>query len=256
MIIKVAGIVSTMAIMAVLSGAQAQTESNSNANSSSGAVSGSSSSSGAFARGGNASGNRLNSNQTQGTTTNTGVTLNQTSNASPNTQANNTDTIRGGTNNQNYNQQGGHTTSDNIVRAAPTVYAPPVSGGSPCSLGYSAGASFLGWGAAAGGQVVDAECERRMHVAMLYNAGWKGASKELACNNKEVYMAFRTAGEPCAPRQQWEGNVPVQQPMPMVQQQPTPVGPPTPPPSRVSTVAPKEYPRCNPRAGITDNCRS
>jgi len=244
MIIKVAGIVSTMAIMAVLSGAAAQTaNSTSGAQSSSGAVSGSQSGAISTSRGG-AADSRSTATQQTNQGVQTGATVNQTYNTGGSQGVN----YSGGTANSTYNS------GDQTIRAAPTVYAPPVSGGSPCSLGYSAGASFLGWGAAAGGQVVDAECERRMHVAMLYNAGWKGASKELACNNREVYMAFRTAGEPCAPRPQWEGNVPA--PQPMVQQQPIPVGPPTPPPSRVSTVAPKEYPRCDPRRGITDNCRS
>lgn len=257
MIIKVAGFVSTIAILAAIStGAMAQSASStSGSNSSSGAVSGSQSSSGAFSssRGGNASGNTATQNQGVASTTNTGVTLNQTSNAPGNTSANNTDRITGGTNNSNYNQQGGYTSSDVIVRTTPTVYAPPVSGGNPCTLAVSGGVSVIGWGAAAGGTFVDEDCANRQKIAMVHNAGYQKIAFELMCNDRNTYNAAKSAGQPCAYRPQFEA--PGAAPQPVVQyQQPTPVGPPTPPPSRVSTVAPKEYPRCS--RTITDNCRS
>jgi hypothetical protein len=211
-------LLSSIAVVAMAATAHAQTA-NSNSNSSSGSNSASGSSSRATSSSG---GNRVgNQSQTQGTstTTNTGVTLNQSSTSPASTSANNRDTVAGGTTNSNSNT--GFTSSDNTVRAAPTVYAPPVSGGSPCSLGYSAGASFLGWGAAAGGQVIDAECQRRMTIAMLYNAGWKETAKEIACNEKETYYAFRAVGQPCVVRPEWEPKGAA--PQPMVQQQPTPV---------------------------------
>jgi hypothetical protein len=118
----------------------------------------------------------------------------------------------------------------------------------------SGGVSVIGWGAAAGGTFVDQDCANRQKIAMVHNAGYSAVAFEMMCEDRMTYNAAKTAGKPCAYRQQFEApGAPV---APMVQTQPVPVGPPTPPPSRVTTVAPKEYPRCNPRAGITDNCRS
>lgn len=149
-----------------------------------------------------------------------------------------------------------HVTGDQTIRTAPTVYAPPVSGGNPCSLGVSAGASFLGWGAAAGGSYVDQDCANRQKIAMIHNAGYAGAAKELMCNDRDAYFAFRTAGQPCAFRAAFEGGAPAQPVAPpvVVAPQPTPITPTIAP--RTTQVAPKQYVRCNPRAGIVDNCVS
>lgn len=245
------GLVSALAIMAA-AGAQAQT-STSNSNSSSGAVSGSQSGSFATSRGGNATGNQNTSNQGVASTTNTGVTLNQTSNTSPNTSSNNTERFTGGTSNSNYNQQGGYTSSDVIVRTTPTVYAPPVSGGNPCTLAVSGGVSVIGWGAAAGGTFVDEDCANRQKIAMVHNAGYQKIAFELMCNDRNTYNAAKSAGQPCAYRPQFEAPGAAPQPVPpMVQQQPVPIGPQ--PVVRTTTVAPKDYPRCS--RTITDNCRS
>ena len=224
-----AGLVSIIAIMASMP-VMAQT-SNSNSDSTSGANSGSSSSS--RSQGGNATGNASTQTQNQGvrSTTNTGVTLNQTSNAPGTTQSTNNNTTRdivsGGTSNNNNNS--GFTSSDNTVRTTPTVYAPPVSGGNPCTLAVSGGVSVIGWGAAAGGTFVDQDCANRQKIAMVWNSGLKDIAFELMCNDRDTYNAAKSApqGSPrCAFRQAFEpqGAQPpyaVQQPVP----QPVPLGP-------------------------------
>jgi hypothetical protein len=130
---------------------------------------------------------------------------------------NNRDAISysGGTSNSNWNS------GDTTIRTTPTVYAPPVSGGNPCTLAVSGGVSVIGWGAAAGGTFVDEACATRQKIAMIHNAGYAGAAKELMCDDRSTYFAFRTAGQPCAYRAAFEGGAP--QPGPMVQQQPGPV---------------------------------
>src|SRR5262249_11696239 len=147
---------------------------------------------------------------------------------------------------------------DQTVRSAPTVYAPPVSGGNPCTLGVSGGASFLGWGAAAGGTFVDKDCADRQKIAMVWNAGFKGAAKEMMCNDRDTYFAFRTAGEPCAYRPSFEGNQPAPAPVPVVQPVAVPVQvtPATQPRVAGPLPGPQTLPRCNPARGINDNCYS
>jgi hypothetical protein len=201
----------------------------SNSNSSSGAVSGSTSTS---TSGSNNAGNAQN------------ITFN--SPAIPTTTTQN-DNVRysGGTNSTIT------TNGDQTIRNAPTVYAPPVSGGNPCTLAVSGGASFLGWGAAAGGTFVDQDCADRQKIAMIWNAGFKEASKELMCNDHKTYNAFKSVGQPCAVRPDWEPKT-VGGPTPIA---PPPVYQPAPPPP-APMVQRKEYPRCNPKAGIVDNCQS
>jgi hypothetical protein len=222
------------AMMAAASDGEAQ-NANANANASSGAQSNSQSSSGAAAIAGGG-------NQT------TGITFNNTSPDNVRTtNTNNSNSTSSGSFNQT---NSGYTTSDVIVRTTPTVYAPPVSGGNPCTLAVSGGVSVIGWGASAGGTFVDEACATRQKIAMIWNAGFKGAAKELMCNDRPTYDAFKTAGEPCAFRSQYEPAqvqavgprvVPVQ-----VQAVPTPV----------QYLPPKEYPRCNAKRGIVDNCQS
>lgn len=244
-IIKVAGLVSTIAILAAIStGAMAQSaESNAGAASNSNSTSSSGSTS-------SSTGNNATQNANQGqtfrnrSTTNTGVTLNQTSNA-PDRQRSDVN-YSGGTYNGSSSWNGG----DQTIRTTPTVYAPPVSGGNPCTLAVSGGVSVIGWGAAAGGTFVDADCARRQQAAMMHNAGYAGAAKEMMCDDKSAYYAFRRAGQPCQLRAEWEpAGAP--QPQPMVQQAPPPIMAPPPAP-----MAAKQYQRCNPRAGIVDNCVS
>ena len=246
------GLVSSIAILAAVP-SMAQTA-NSNSNSTSGSNSNSASGSFSSSRGGNATGNTSHQTQTQGvaSTTNTGVTLNQTSNAPGNTSANNTDRLAGGTNNSN--TQSGYTSSDNIVRTTPTVYAPPVSGGNPCTLAVSGGVSVIGWGAAAGGTFVDQDCANRQKIAMVWNSGLKDIAFELMCNDRDTYNAAKAvaSGPRCAYRQQFEAPGAAAQPQPMVQQAPTPVVY-TPPPSQVIKNA-SNLPRCS--RTITDNCYS
>jgi hypothetical protein len=219
------GLVSSIAIMAALPVMAQTTNSNSNANSSSGAASSSRSGAISTSRGGSATGNQNTSTQGVASTTNTGVTLNQTSNTSPNTSANNTDRLAGGTSNTNQNTNSGYTSSDNIVRTTPTVYAPPVSGGNPCTLAVSGGVSVIGWGAAAGGTFVDQDCANRQKIAMVWNSGLKDIAFELMCNDRDTYNAAKStaAGPRCAFRQQFEAPGAVQQPV--VQPQPVPLGP-------------------------------
>jgi hypothetical protein len=162
------------------------------------------------------------------------------------TTFNSNERVSGGTNSTL--NQSGYTTSDVTVRTTPTVYAPPVSGGNPCTLAVSGGVSVIGWGAAAGGTFVDQDCANRQKIAMVHNAGYQQAARELMCNDKDTYMAFRGSNTPCAWRAAFEGG---QQP-PMAQPQPMPQPMPTP----VVQAAPKTYPRCNPRLGINDNCQS
>jgi hypothetical protein len=165
------------------------------------------------------------------------------------TNFNSNERVSGGTNNTNTNQ--GHTTSDVTVRTTPTVYSPSVSGGNPCTLSASGGVSVIGWGAAAGGTWVDEECATRQKIALVHNSGRHDVAFELMCNDRATYNAVKmTRGQQCAWRSQFEpqGSQP-----PMAAQQPVP------PPMPVPVVAPmaaKVYPRCNPRAGIVDNCQS
>ena len=222
-----------VALLAGMSQSEAQT-----ANSSSGSASGSSSdsrsSSGAAAvsRGGAAS------NQT-GVSTQTGATVNQTYNTGGQSGVNYT----GGTN--SYATE--RSTGDVTIRTTPQVYAPPVSGGNPCTLAVSGGVSVIGWGAAAGGTFVDEACATRQKIAMIHNAGYRGAAKELMCDDRATYQAFKSSGEPCGFRAAFEpAGVP-----PMATQQPGPV---VVTPRPVAPMAAKEYPRCS--ATIRDNCRS
>jgi hypothetical protein len=136
--------------------------------------------------------------------------------------------------------------SDITVRTTPTVYAPPVSGGNPCTLAVSGGVSVIGWGAAAGGTFVDQDCADRQKIAMIHNAGYAKAAQELMCNDKATYLAFRGTTTPCNPRPQFDGPAPAQ---PIVQQQPTPLAP---PPQQVTIKDRTNLPRCS--RTITDNC--
>ncbi len=139
--------------------------------------------------------------------------------------------------------------SDVTIRTTPTVYAPPVSGGNPCTLAVSGGVSVIGWGAAAGGTFVDQDCADRQKIAMIHNAGYAKAARELMCNDKATYLAFRGTDTPCNPRPQFDGTPPVVG-------QPAPVAPQPVPLQRVTTVQPikdrTNLPRCS--RTITDNC--
>jgi hypothetical protein len=207
------------------------------ANSSSGSSSSSSSgsSSGSSATGvntgnstsGSVSGNRQRASQT----TNTPITFNSTTPDRLTTNSNGTGTYTNNTNNS------GFTSSDVTVRTTPTVYAPPVSGGNPCTLAVSGGVSVIGWGAAAGGTFVDEDCANRQKIAMIHNAGYAQAARELMCNDKATYMAFRGTATPCQPRAQFDG-VP---PMAAVQTAPVVVTPAAPPPpiQRTTSTPPR-----------------
>ena len=41
-------------------------------------------------------------------------------------------------------------------------------------------------------------------ASLLYNAGHKRAAKELLCEQREMYDAFRSIGSPCTARADWE----------------------------------------------------
>jgi hypothetical protein len=137
--------------------------------------------------------------------------------------------------------------SDITVRTTPTVYAPPVSGGNPCTLAVSGGVSVIGWGAAAGGTFVDEDCANRQKIAMIHNAGYAQAARELMCNDRATYLAFRGTQTPCNPRPQFDGPGPAQ---PIAQPQPQQLAPPV-----VTSSVVKDrnnLPRCS--RTITDNC--
>lgn len=188
------GFLFSMAFAALMAGHEAGAQT---ANSASG------SNSSAGSQSGSASGAAAIVNQTTNVPSNTTATYNSTSN----------ERLSGGVNNTLTNQ--GHTTSDVTVRTTPTVYAPPVSGGNPCTLALSVGGSFIGWGAAAGGTFVDKDCADRQKIAMIHNAGYQQAARELMCNDKETYAAFRYSATPCAPRAAWDpAGPPVAAPLP------------------------------------------
>jgi hypothetical protein len=218
------------------------------ASSTSNSSSGAASQSGSFSRsqggaGGTAtstSGSSANNQQSR-QAVNTGLTLNQNGVAQPaNTNASGTYS----------NNTSGFTSSDVTVRTTPTVYAPPVSGGNPCTLAVSGGVSVIGWGAAAGGTFVDEDCATRQKIAMIHNAGYAGAAKELMCNDKATYFAFRSSGQPCQPRPQFDGP-PVIAGGPRPTPQPVPVQI-APPPQQMVTKDRTNLPRCS--RTITDNC--
>lgn len=137
--------------------------------------------------------------------------------------------------------------SDVTVRTTPTVYAPPVSGGNPCTLAVSGGVSVIGWGAAAGGTFVDQDCADRQAIAMVHNAGYAPEAREMMCNNKAFYMAARTVGKPCAARPQFDGPG-APQPT-IVRQEPQQLAP---PPQQQVIKDRSNLPRCS--RTITDNC--
>ena len=229
----VAGFATATAIIALMAGmpdAKAQTA-NSNSESNAGAAS--QSSSGARSNANNA-GNRQNI-----TFNSPGETTSRNTNTN-NSTSNNRDAVSysGGTNNTTSNYNSG----DQTLRTTPTVYAPPVSGGNPCTLAVSGGVSVIGWGAAAGGTFVDQDCANRQKIAMMHNAGYAQAAKELMCNDRDSYFAFRTAGTPCAYRAAFEGNM-----APPAAAQPLPVAAPVPAPAPVVMSAPArpaQLPRC------------
>jgi hypothetical protein len=212
-----------------------------------------------------ASTSRSGSSTTSGTS---GNTQNQRTNQRVNSTTNNSIPITfnsadpagaAGTNGTNGAGSGGSSTpggstgapyygqSDITVRTTPTVYAPPVSGGNPCTLAVSGGVSVIGWGAAAGGTFVDQDCADRQKIAMIHNAGYAKAAQELMCNDKATYLAFKGTTTPCNPRPQFDPPTPTQ---PIVQQQPQPLGPP--PAQRVTIKDASNLPRCS--RTITDNC--
>ena len=231
--------VTSLALQTLSAEAQDATSSSSS-NSSSGAASQSGSFSSSRGGAGGAatstSGSSANNQQSR-QNVQTGLTLNQNGVAQPASTNSNS-------NNSGYyqNTNSGFTSSDNTVRAAPPVYPPPVSGGNPCSLGASAGASFLGWGAAAGASYVDSDCADRQKIAMIHNAGYAQAARELMCNDKATYFAFRGTATPCAPRPQFDGPPVAGRPAPAPQPMPVQIAPP--PPQQMVTKDRTNLPRC------------
>ena len=113
---------------------------------------------------------------------------------------------------------------DVTIRSAPQVYVPSVIGGNVCAVGASGGASWLGAGFAFGASWESDNCERRQLAALMYNAGWKEASRELLCAHKPIYEAMKTAGTPCAVRAAFEPSTMPTPAVPTVQA-PTPIQP-------------------------------
>ena len=141
------------------------------------------------------------------------------------------------------NTTSGFTSSDVTVRTAPPVYAPNVQGGNPCTVGYSVGVSWIGAGVAGGLTTVDEDCANRQKIAMIHNAGYAQAARELMCNDKATYFAFRGTQTPCNPRPQFDGTPPVAAARPGPEPQPVPVQI-APPPQQMVTKDRTNLPRC------------
>ena len=251
--------VSALALQALPAKAQTSTSSSgstSNSSSTSGSASGSRS--GASTTSGTSS-NQQRANQRVDSTTNIPITLNTGGGGAGNgTNGTNATDPAGapGAAGANGGGSGGggsgpsnnnpfYSQSDITVRTTPTVYAPPVSGGNPCTLAVSGGVSVIGWGAAAGGTFVDEDCANRQKIAMIHNAGYAGAAKELMCNDKATYMAFRSSGQPCQPRPQFDGTP--AGPQPIVRQEPQQLAP------QQQVIKDRtNLPRCS--RTVTDNC--
>ena len=235
------------------SGSTSTSTSGSTSNSSSGSASGASTTSGT-----SSNSQQQRTNQRVNSTTNNSIPITFNSGTGGGAGANGANAVDpAGANGANGSNGGGsgpsnnnpfYSQSDITVRTTPTVYAPPVSGGNPCTLAVSGGVSVIGWGAAAGGTFVDEDCATRQKIAMIHNAGYAGAAKELMCNDKATYLAFRSSGQPCQPRPAFDG--PGAPATPIVQQQPTPLAPP--PQQQVIVKDRSNLPRCS--RTITDNC--
>ena len=242
--------VTALALQAVRAEAQDSTStsgSTSSSSSSSGSVSGSRSQSTSGTSG--TSSNQQRTNQRVNSTTNIPITFNS---ADPAGGGGTGGGAGGGGTTSGSNTPGGSTgqpyygQSDITVRTTPTVYAPPVSGGNPCTLAISGGVSVIGWGAAAGGTFVDKDCADRQKIAMIHNAGYAKAAQELMCNDRATYMAFRGTDKPCNPRPEFDGP-------PTMAQQPVPPTVITPPPQQQVIIKDRSnLPRCS--RTITDNC--
>lgn len=254
--------VSALALQALPVKAQDNTStstsgSTSSSTSSSGSASGSRS--GASTTSGTSS-NQQRTNQRVNATTNIPITFNSGSGGAGTNGTNAVDPAgANGANGTNGGGSGGSTTgppggapyysqSDVTVRTTPTVYAPPVSGGNPCTLAVSGGVSVIGWGAAAGGTFVDQDCADRQKIAMIHNAGYAKAAQELMCNDKATYLAFRGTTTPCNPRPQFDGPA-GPGPQPIVQQQPQMLAP---APQQQVIKDRTNLPRCS--RTVTDNC--
>jgi len=210
-------VLQAMPSKAQTSGSSSTSSSGSTSNSSSGSASGASTTSGTSS---NSQQQRTNQ-RVNSTTNNTiPITLN-TGGTGAGNGSNGTNAVDpAGANGANGSNGGGsgpsnnnpfYSQSDITVRTTPTVYAPPVSGGNPCTLAVSGGVSVIGWGAAAGGTFVDEDCANRQKIAMIHNTGYAAAARELMCNDKATYLAFRGTATPCAARPQFDGPAPVQQ---------------------------------------------
>ena len=130
------------------------------------------------------------------------------------------------------------------VRTTPTVYAPPVSGGNPCTL-QSQVVSAYRLGRQRRHVRRQGLC-RRQKIAMIHNAGRADVAFELMCNDRATYMAFRGTDKPCNPRPEFDGP-------PTMAQQPAPPTVITPPPQQQVIMKDKSnLPRCS--RTVTDNC--
>lgn len=88
-------------------------------------------------------------------------------------------------------------------RRAPDLLAPSISGGNPCSTGFSAGVAVPG-GAATFGQMGEGQnCTLRQEAALFAQMGDPAMAREILCNDPYVRAAagrLATAGriaEPC-----------------------------------------------------------
>jgi hypothetical protein len=86
------------------------------------------------------------------------------------------------------------------VKSAPTVYVPGLTtGGIETCLGsWSAGGSFMGWGAAGGSTKEDVECNVRLTASVAWKMGDKDMAMAVMCES-DVWRkaAARQKTDPC-----------------------------------------------------------
>lgn len=86
----------------------------------------------------------------------------------------------------------------------PDVLGPAISGGNPCAVGGGIGGSGPGAGGLLTLLLESDRCSLRQDAALLYNMGYRGAAKNVACQNPWVAEAFAKTGDPCeADVQRW-----------------------------------------------------
>lgn len=95
------------------------------------------------------------------------------------------------------------------VRSAPVVVAPSIQGANPCTVGASAGSSWIPFGFALGGQWDGQACRDQEWFRILASTGNSEAGRAYVCARYgELRQAFAAAGTPC-PQDRAAAPVPV-----------------------------------------------